>query len=422
MNTKDFKNIVGELRQGEPATIRFFGKITEDTANRFNYEFDYAESVKPSLIRVLINCEGGSVLHGMSSYATIQNSTIPTECINEGMAASMGSIVWAAGNRSLMRDYSILMIHNPFMPSGENTKANDLVLAFTKQIKTIYRKRFGLSEAHIESIMTGEAGRDGTFFDCESAVNAGIIPQENVLPTSPQLCEKVRNELNGMKDMTEIQSMMSRVSAEVIALQSENKHSEQVISNLSQTITKTENLMSEVSKTSAEYSAVAATLGMKDGFEPKDVMARISELISIEGKFREKEKELSDAQTVIAGKDAAIQNLQTNVAEVTASLKVFQDKEAQEKKTRIESMVNTAKLEGKIDEADSAKWLEMAEANPELTESILASIPAREKISKEIAADPANIKAAAEGTKTAEEKMAEQVSAVVGEKFEFKKL
>lgn len=161
---------------------------------------------------------------------------------------------------------------------------------------------------------------------------------------------------------------------------------------------------------------------MKDDFQPKDVMARISELLSVEAKFKEKEKSLSDAQTVIAGKDAAIQNLQNNVNDLTASLKVYQDKEASEKKTRIETMVNTAKAEGKIEDGDTAKWMEMAEANPDLTESIFASIPAREKISKEIASDPANVKAAADASKTVEDKVAEQVSAVVGESFEFKKI
>ena len=421
MDASQLKNIVGELREGEVATIRFYGKITEESASRFNNEFDYIESCRPSLIRVLINCEGGSVMHGMSSYATIQNSKVPTEYINEGMAASMGSILWAAGTRSLMRDYAILMIHNPFLPSAGDSKADDMVAAFTRQISIIYRKRFGLSEKHVEAIMNGEAGRDGTFFDCESAVKAGIIPPDNILNTTPQLRERVRVELSGLQNAAEIQTMMCRISAEASAPESGCKPSAQAQPTLSQTITK-DNEMSEQTKTSPEYSAVAATLGLKDGFEPKDVMARISELISVEGKFRDKEKELSNAQTVIAGKDAAIQNLQTNLSEVTASLKVYQDKEAQEKKTRIEGMVAAAKAEGKIAEADTQKWLEMAEANAELTESILASIPAREQITKEIAADPANVQAAAAATKTAEQKIAEKVPAVVGESFEFKKI
>ena len=46
---------------------------------------------------------------------------------------------------------------------------------------------------------------------------------------------------------------------------------------------------------------------MKDG-EVKDVMARISELAAMEPKYKEVQKALSDAQTVIAGKDAAIRN------------------------------------------------------------------------------------------------------------------
>lgn len=58
--------------------------------------------------------------------------------------------------------------------------------------------------------------------------------------------------------------------------------------------------------------------------------------------------------------------------------------------------------ESKIDREAKAQWVEMAEANFELAEKTLASIPAREIISKEIANDPANIQATAEATKTAE--------------------
>ena len=40
--------------------------------------------IRPSCIRVLINSEGGSVLYGMSTYSTIANATVDTECIIEG--------------------------------------------------------------------------------------------------------------------------------------------------------------------------------------------------------------------------------------------------------------------------------------------------------------------------------------------------
>ncbi|NDV80818.1 ATP-dependent Clp protease proteolytic subunit [Bacteroides sp. 51] len=419
--TQEFKNIIGEVKNGEVATIRFFGKINEERANQFCAEFDYLENyVRPKLIRVLINSEGGSVLYGMSIYSTIQNSTVDTECIVEGMAASMGSVIWAAGKRSLMWDYSILNIHNPFLPGVEDSKEFELVKAFINQIKTIYRKRFGLKKEEVERIMDGEAGNDGTFFDAKSAVKAGIIPAENILHTNKQLCEKVKNELLNLTEASDIQSMMTRICAQADMLELKNKHFSQFTPSLNQSL-KTNKNMTEVTN-NHEYSAVAASLGFKDNFEVKDVMSRISELLSVEAKLTEANTKLTDAQTVIAGKDATIQNLQKDNGDLTVVVNAYKAKETQEKKARIETLVDGAITEGKIDQASKEQWVAMAEANYELAEKTLSSIPAPEKITQQIATDPENVKAAAEAAKTAEQLMADKVSTVVGEKFEFKKL
>ena len=165
----------------------------------------------------MINSEGGSVLYGMSTYSTIANATVDTECIIEGVAASMASIIWAAGKRSLMRDYAILMIHNPMLPDDDGGEPSDMVTAFTKQIETIYRKRFGLKAEHVRAIMDGQAGKDGTYFDAQAAVKAGIIPAEHVIHTSKQLCRKVHDEIEGLTDTAAIQELMS-VSAREINL------------------------------------------------------------------------------------------------------------------------------------------------------------------------------------------------------------
>ena len=138
MSTEELQYVVGEAKTGEPAVIRFFGRVTEETTSRFNDEFDFLENIiRPSCIRVLINSEGGSVLYGMSTYSTIANAKVDTECVIEGVAASMASIIWAAGKRSLMRDYAILMIHNPILPDNDGEEPSDMLLAFTRQIETI---------------------------------------------------------------------------------------------------------------------------------------------------------------------------------------------------------------------------------------------------------------------------------------------
>ena len=410
MNINDLQLVTGEVKPGEVALIRFFGKVTAESTARFNEEFEYLETViRPSLIRVLINSEGGSVLHGMTTYATIQNSTIDTECVIEGMAASMGSVLWAAGKRSLMRDYSILMIHNPFLPSAEEGEASELVKAFTRQIETIYRKRFSLTAGQVQSIMAGEAGKDGTYFDAALAVSAGIIPEKNILHTSPQLCEKVKNSISGLEDAEAIQNVMTRITADAV----NNPTPAQKNINL--------NTMNE-STIPFELGAVAASLGIKDKFEVKDVMSRISALMNVEASLTEANRKLTDAQTVIAGKDASIGNLQKDLAETVAKLSVFEKKEADEKKARIDKLVEDAVTAGKIEKENKAQWVEMANSNYTLAEKTLSSIPAREKITHEIAADPDNVQAAKKAAKTAEEKMAEKVNAVVGENFEFKKM
>lgn len=421
MDINSLQYVVGEAKADEVATIRFFGRITEESASRFNDEFDFLENVvRPSCIRVLINSEGGSVLFGMSSYSTIRNSKVDTECVIEGMAASMASILWAAGNRSLMRDYAILMIHNPMLPDDEDEKPSDMVLAFTKQIETIYKKRFGLKTEQVRTIMDGEAGKDGTFFDAAAAVKAGIIPAENILHTSKQLCEKVRNVLNEGTDIPRIEALMNRICAEAPALTAENKP----FSTVNPTLNEKNNnpIMNEEKKISPEYGAVAAALGMKDQYEVKDVMSRITDLIGVEAKYKEVNKSLTDAQTVIAGKDATIQIMQKDLDSANTRLGEYEKKEKAEQQSRIKKLVSDAQEAGKITMESMAQWEEMATTNYDLVERTLAGIPAREQISKEIATDPANVQAAVTATKTAEELMATKVQEVVGSNFEYKKL
>lgn len=421
MNTDTFDHIVCQSGADHPASIRFFGKITEESASRFNEAFEFLECVvRPSLIRVLINSEGGSVLHGMTVYATIQNSSIPTECVIEGMAASMGSVVWAAGNKSLMRDYGILMIHNPFMPEDE-AEAPDLVKAFTSQIETIYRKRFNLSREKVRAIMDGEAGRDGTFFDAATAVKAGIIPESHVLKTSKQLRDKVQSDLSGVTDAAAIQSVMSHITPAGFAPEIKNHPLDEKNTNLNTNTNKMAE-MNEEKTLSPEYSAVIASLGMQEKHEVKDVLSRITELTGVEARLTDTTKALSDAQTVIAGKDATIGNLQKDLEGVTARLQKYEKQEADQKAAAIQSFLQKAADDGKIEASTIPSWVEMAATNFELVQSTINSVPAREKISEEIASDPANALAAAAAMKSAEEKLAEKVTAVVGEKFEFKTL
>lgn len=422
MDSNRYDTIISAGSRGRPATIRFFGKITEEMAARFCEAFEFLEcAVRPSLIRVLINSEGGSVLHGMTAYAVIQNSSVETECVIEGMAASMGSVVWAAGTRSLMRDYGILMIHNPFAPDREGGEVSELVRAFTAQIETIYRKRFGLSRERVRAIMDGEADRDGTFFDAAGAVAAGIIPEGHILKTSRQLRERVRADLEGVADAAAIQAVMSRLDPPPLTPEEPFHPCGAKTANLN-TKTNIPSDMNEDKTLSPEYSAIVASLGMQEKSEINEVLSRITELAAIEARLAEATRALSDAQTVIAGKDAAIQNLQKDLEGVSARLQHYEQQEAEQKAEAIRSFLQTAVEQGKIEAGTLDSWTEMARTNFALVQSTIDSIPAREKLSGQIATDPATVEAAAEALTSAEAKMAERVAAVVGKDFAFRSL
>ena len=446
MDTTKFKYVVGEAKTNEVCDIRFFDAVNEYSANAFNSEFLWIESyVKPSKIRILINSEGGSVLYGMSMFSVIRNSSIPTECINEGLAASMGSIIWAAGDKSLMRDYAILMVHNPFNTASDQddkcntedgckTKAKteepDYVKAFRQQIEMIYMKRWGFNKTKVKEIMSGKEDSDGTFFTAEDAVKAGIIPAENIIKTSKQKIEKVKNAIEGITDSHILQNTITSVCNELSlndTLNKVNKPLDDSISNLNQNKqeptevenkTKTNN-MEENKTIDFNFGAVVASLGFKEKTEVSQVMARITELVGVENKLTEANKTIDSLKIEKEGEITKNQNLTKELENVKAELKTYKDAEKEVMNQKIASMVQDAIQAGKIEDSAKQNWMDMAMKNFDLAKATLDSIPARDKISTEIENDKDNVEKVKDSVHTVEAKMAEQVEAVVGKDFTF---
>ncbi|MDR1090959.1 MAG: ATP-dependent Clp protease proteolytic subunit [Prevotella sp.] len=418
MDTSKLKHVVGTVSENQPAIIRFFEPVNSVTAQCFNSEFLWLqEAIRPSKIIVLINSEGGSVMCGMSVFSVIQSCPIEVECVIEGIAASMGSIIWAAGKKSYMHDYSILMIHNPFLADKdcEDPNVKNMVNAFRQQVETVYRKRFGLTREKINGIMDGGDDADGTFLTASEAVNAGIIPKEHVIKTSKQVCDKVKNAIEGTKDVSAIKDVMNSIASEV----DENKLPELFAAIPKQN--EQELLVKQkMEKEKFSFGAVTAQLGFSEDTPVANVTNRITELLNTEAKLPKVENELSELKIQYKGKETEVTNLQGTLDGVNAELQKYKDAEHAAKKAEITTMVEAAIKEGKIEESSKESWISMAENNLDLTKSTLASIPARQKISTEIANDPSNVENAANGLTEAEKKMTETVKGVVGENFELK--
>lgn len=445
MTTEQFKYVVGEANSGEPAYMRFYGRIDEYSARNFNDEFLWLQDyVKPSKIIISINSEGGSVLHGMGTYSIIQNSPIETETIIEGLAASMASIIWAAGTRSLMRDYSILMIHNPFLANdkcnpkdkckpedkckpkceddddyNEEDDNRQMIEAFRKQIETIYTKRFGLSQDKVRKIMEGEQGCDGTYFDAKQAVKAGIIPAENVIKTSKQVCTRVKNQIEGLVEASQIQEMMASINAELCGIKPLEIASS--IPNQNQIQNSNSQVKMEKEQEIA-FGSVCAQLGLETTAGIADVVNSINALKETANKLNEIQGAYDALKIQKEGLDAQLTNVKDELTSVKAELQTYKDAEKAQHDAEIAQFVDAAIADGKIKAEAKSMWVEMAQSNFEMVQDTLNSIDKQEKISAKIAGDPANIQDAANGLTEAEKRMQAAVAEIVGDDFQFNTL
>ena len=428
MDTKNLKHIVGSYEQGKPAVIRFFGPVDYWNCYDFNAEFLWLqEYVKPSKIIVAVNSEGGSVIYGMSVFSIINSCPIETECVIEGIAASMGSIIWSAGKRLYMHDYSLLMIHNPFIEDADDDEDTKRTIeVFRKQIETVYTKRFGLSEEKVRDIMEGKENLDGTYFTAQEAVDAGIIPQSHVIDTEKAVTDKIADVLAEAKQegkKIQVREMFTSIAAEIsndkliakLETIQESKPQQDNTKHINQQ-PQTQQVMNE-----KDFQKIMAKLGLTIEATTVDVSAKVDELLSAKNELTALQSKYSDLEIKFTGKETEVNNLKGELATAKAELKKYKDAEAAALKAEIEAVVDAAIADKKISAESKETWIKMAETNFETVKATLNSIEGRKVISEEIAKDPKNIEHANDAMTEAEKKVQAEVTKVVGENFELKK-
>lgn len=417
MDINNLKHVVGSYEQGKPAVIRFFGPVDYWNVSSFNDEFLWLqEYVKPSKIIVAVNSEGGSVIYGMSTFSLINSCPIETECVIEGIAASMGSIIWSAGKRLFMHDYSLLMIHNPFFEnSDDDENAKRAIEVFRKQIETIYVKRFGMSEEQVKDIMDGKENLDGTFFTAQEAVDAGIIASSHVIETEKAVTDKISDVVaktkEGGKDV-EAREMFTSIAAEI--------SNEKLIAKL-ETITNKQQPQTQQSMNEKDFKEIVAQLGLKDDATMIAVSAKVGELLKAKSDLADLQSKHSELEIKFTGKETEVSNLKGELTTVKAELQKYKDAEAAALKAEIESVVDAAVAAGKITSEAKESWIQMAQNNFETVKSTLDSIEGRKVVSEQIAGDPKNQQNAQDALTEAEKQMREKVTKVVGENFQLKK-
>lgn len=432
MKKEDLKCVVGQVAENQPAIIRFFDSVDSWSVASFMNEFLWLQDyVHPSKIIVLVNSDGGSIVQGMSVYSLIANCPIETTCIIEGIAASMGSIIWAAGKNLYMRDYSILMIHNPYIcgRNEEDPNVKAMVEAFRNQIRTIYIKRFGLSEEEVTAIMDGDEGVDGTYMSADDAVSRGILPADHVIETPAAAKNQLKAEIDAA-----IETRKAVDYQKIVAKMSDNLDPAQVLSALEGVFAKKDNniihnnqaTQTEMNK---DFQTVASLLGLDAATaQLQSVSAKITELMNAHKQLEAVTAERESLKGKVLAHETTIQNLQANLDKANADLQAFQAAEAKRKADEIEGIVAGAIKAGKIVAEAKEKWVNFFNNSFELAQESLDAIPARVVVTEAIGGDADAQAKAAEEQKKKDEAMQEAkakadaaVKAVLGEDVTFSK-
>lgn len=155
------------------------GPVTDEVANSVIAQMFFLEMENPEKdIQFYINSPGGSVSAGLAIYDIIQFVKCDVATLCMGMAASMGSLLLAAGTpgkRSIL-PHSRVMIHQPLIGGGGiSGQASDIQIHAEEMIKTkkklteIYVKHTGKEYDFLEKAMD----RDN-FLSPEEALEYGL--------------------------------------------------------------------------------------------------------------------------------------------------------------------------------------------------------------------------------------------------------
>lgn len=175
------QTILLQTRQFTERKLFINGTVTDEMANTFVATMMYlAKSDEP--IDIYINSLGGSVNAGLVIYDIIQEclNRIPINIYCTGMAASMGALILAGGQKGhrYILPHSKVMIHEPLIAGGVGGSASsikktaDSILDTRELINDILVKHTGKTREEIE-----EATAFDNFMNAEEAIAFGLCDE-----------------------------------------------------------------------------------------------------------------------------------------------------------------------------------------------------------------------------------------------------
>jgi ATP-dependent Clp endopeptidase proteolytic subunit ClpP len=161
---------------------------TEDQADVFIYEeigawgvtaknfVDAFRTIKAGRVNLHINSPGGSVSHGVAIHNFLNGSEKEIIVHIDGIAASIASVIAMAGDKIIMPDNALMMIHevvvSTFGRADDHKKAAEVLEKINEQIADIYATKSGKDKKEVRQKMADE-----TWFTGKEALEYGLVDE-----------------------------------------------------------------------------------------------------------------------------------------------------------------------------------------------------------------------------------------------------
>lgn len=299
----------------------------------FQEELLRLDTLGKKRIQVWINSEGGIVMDGYKIYNAILKSKTKVDTYNVGIAASIAAVIFQAGRKRIMADYSLLMYHNPY--GGDSTELKKM----RESLAIMISERTGTSNEEVLKMMDRT-----TWISASDALLSGF-------------CDEIEysNEVNIKHGNAKAMWMSGKEVANSLIHKPKNKIQMNKVANML-------NLNAE-----ANEEAIVA--------EIRSIQNKKSEM---EDKLKKMENDYAEAKSECDRLKSEMEDVKKKLEDESAKSKKAED---EAKKSEAKNMIDGFVKVGKIKSDSVEKWMNKAIQDLDGTKELLESLPTNGKAS-----------------------------------------
>lgn len=166
--------------KADKAEIWIYESIGEDfwsgggiTSKKFQEEL---AAITAKQIDLHINSPGGAVFDGVAIYNLLKQHSAKVTTYIDGLAASIASVIALAGDRVIMAENALFMIHNPsglvMGTADDMRKTADVLDKVRSTMSGVYSGKTGKPENEINGLLDAES-----WFTAAEAMAAGFVDE-----------------------------------------------------------------------------------------------------------------------------------------------------------------------------------------------------------------------------------------------------